>query len=144
MSHNTIIKEMKVTDLNALRRAVTELSREGVKIGLNESGTFRTWQGQPNKCDVTVELPNEQFDVGFTKQKDGTYLPVFDHMLDRNSSIACDWRGGYHAGHNGDAIAKLIQRYGVCAAETKLANEGYATQRVINAKDKSIKLVAEY
>jgi len=143
MSHNTIIKDMKFTDLSALRTAISELQKEGISIALNEGRKkFRTWAGQPDQCDICIELPNESFDVGLVKQPDGTYLPVYDHMLANNGSIACEYRRDvpYQDRH---AIAKLAQRYGVVLAEQQLAIEGHCTIREKGA-DGSIQVIAEY
>lgn len=144
MSHNTIIKDVKINDLDALRAAITELKTEGVQIDLNETARkFRTWEGQPDACDICIQLPRERFDVGLVRQPDGSYLPVYDHMLLGNGSISCEYRPGdrdrYQDRH---AIAKLVQRYGVVVAEKQLALDGHNAIRQ-TTEDGSIQVIAE-
>lgn len=128
MSHNTLISNVRITSLDALQSAINELSKEGVNIGMNTTGRFRTWPGQPDKCDATITLPGEQFDIGLVKQPDGAFLPVFDHMLDNNRVVSCPVTPGERRTDR-HTIGKLMQRYSVCLAEQEAARQGHMITR---------------
>lgn len=131
MSHNVTFDGVKIEDIDALRDAINELAKDGVKISLNESGTFRTWPGQPNKADYTIQLADSNHDVGLIKQPDGTYLPVFDpygggvaRSLGAEAQFCPVNDGG--AARN---LGKLVQTYATCKAEREAASMGLMTTR---------------
>jgi hypothetical protein len=142
MSHNTIIRDVKFTEIDCLKSAVAELAASGVKIELSQRGTFRTYPGQPNKCDYTVELPGQRYDVGLVLQPDGSYLPVFDGDLNYGrSELSCPIEPGEP--RDKLAIAKLVQMYGVHVTEKQMALAGH--QVIREAGDNGeILLTAEY
>jgi hypothetical protein len=143
VSHNVLISNVKITSIVALQRAINELVAEGHKISLNQSGTFRTYAGQPNKADYTIELQGERHDVGLVKQPDGSYLPVYDPygMSTRGEGLSCSLDRGQR--DERQCIAKLLQRYSTCVAEDELALAGHAVVRE-KGKDDEIMLTAEY
>jgi hypothetical protein len=146
VSHNVVIDNVKIANLTAFEIAVNELIKEGANIRLNKSrNTFRTWEGQPNKCDMVLELPGEQFDIGLVKQPDGSYSPVFDHMLDANrSGISCKLdRSDSYKDRDRGTIGRLMQRYAVCAVEHEMAIQGNSTSRS-TADNGEIEVLVEY
>lgn len=79
MSHTTTLKGVQINDLSALRSAVAELQQAGVRCELQERTKPRMYYGnQHGVCDYTLHLSDCPYDVGFDKQADGTYAPVFD------------------------------------------------------------------
>lgn len=144
MSHNTLIKDVKITDLDALDTAIAELQKEGVSISFDREATnFRTWRGQPDKCEGAIRLPGEQFDIGLRREADGSYVPVFDHMLDRNQAIACAYTPGERRSDR-HTIGKLMQRYTVVKAEKEAALQGHmVTSRVYDAATGEISITVE-
>lgn len=131
MSHNVTFAGVKIEDIDALRDAVKELADQGVKVRLSQSGTFRTWPGQPNKCDYTIEVAGSNHDVGLIKQPDGTYAPVFDpygggvaRALGAEAQFCNVADGG--AARN---LGKLVQTYATCKAEREAASAGLMTSR---------------
>jgi hypothetical protein len=131
MSHNVTFDGVKIDDIDALRDAIKELADQGVNIALTETGTFRTWPGQPNKCNYTIQLGDSNHDVGLIKQPDGTYAPVFDpygggvaRALGAEAQF-CDVRDGGQARN----LGKLIQGYATCKAEREAASMGLYTMR---------------
>lgn len=125
MSHNTVIKDVKITDLDALTTAVDQLIREGVNIAFDREATkFRTYRGQPDACQGAIRLPGEAFDIGLKREEDGTYVPVFDHMLDQNRSIACAFTPGERRSDR-HTIGKLMQYYTAAKAEKEAALQGH-------------------
>lgn len=144
MSHNVVIDNIKINSLPALRMAISELVREGTRISLDETTkTFRTYGGQPNKCDLAIRLPTEMFDIGLVKQPDGSYAPIFDNMLASNRQVSCEWKAGDdHKNRDRGSIGKLMQRYSVCAVEYEMNMAGHSVQRTSGA-DGSIQLMVE-
>jgi hypothetical protein len=146
MSHNTIIKDVKITEIDCLRTAIAELKQSGISINLSQSGTFRTYEGQPNTCDYTIELPGQRYDVGLVKQPDGSYMPVFDGDMNygrgvNGSVLACEIEPGEP--RDKLAIAKLVQMYGVHVTEKQMALAGHQVVREAG-KNGEILLTAEY
>lgn len=144
MSHNVLIQNVKITSLDALRRAITELHTEGVNVALLEQTTFRTYRGQDNRCDLCISLPNGNYDVGLKLQRDGSYIPICDaSMMPRDgSSISC--RLGPGVDWSRAAIGKLMQRYSTCVAEDSLQLSGYFPTREIDAQSGEIYVTVEY
>lgn len=78
MSHTTRVKAVKVLDLNALEAAVQNFARERkVNISFERNAPVRLWSTTP-KVDAVVKVPGTRFDLGFERQEDGSYTPVFD------------------------------------------------------------------
>lgn len=142
MSHNILIKNVKITSIEALQAAVDELRREGKNITLNrDRKTFRTYPGQPDKCDMCIELPNARFDVGLVKQPDGTYLTVYDpYLAIGGTEISCSLDPRERDERHG--IAMLTQRYSVIVSERELALQGHMCRRE-KGENGEIHVVAE-
>lgn len=145
MSHNVIIDNVKIASLPALRMAIAELQKEGARLALDETArNFRTYRGQPDKCDIAIKLPTEQFDIGLVQQPDGSYAPVFDDMLSSNRTVSCPWTpGDTYENRNRGTIGKLMQRYSTCAVEYEMAMAGHTTRRE-SGENGEIQLVVEY
>lgn len=145
MSHNVMVKNVKIADLNSLRAAINELKNEGVKISLAEDQkTFRTYKGQPNKCDMVIKLEGERYDVGLKLEADGTYSTVFESMLGSNKSVACAWNAGDPREMHYDPrapIGRLLQRYTVVTAERDAATKGYSCTRENNVETGDMQVV---
>lgn len=134
MSHNVKITNIKITNLDAVIAAVNELNEE---LGLNwtyeYNGMIRGWAGQKTKVDLAI-LTNKQYDIGFNKNKDGTYSPVYEDFCtyEFDDTIRADtFAEGIDKDVNrsGKAIGKLLQRINVITAEAEAAQCGYSTQR---------------
>lgn len=79
MSHTTTLKGVAIRDVQAMRAAVAALKAKGVDCDLVENETPRMYYTkQGETCDFVLRLNKGRFDVGFTKQRDGTYAPQFD------------------------------------------------------------------
>lgn len=78
MSHTTRVKAVKVLDLNALEAATANFARErGVNISFERNAPVRLWSTTP-KVDAVIKVPGTWFDLGFERQDDGSYTPIFD------------------------------------------------------------------
>lgn len=148
MSHNVLIDNVRITNLDAFRIAINELVKEGANISLDETTkTFRTYAGQSSKCDMALRLPGERWDIGLVKQTDkngiSAYVPVFDHMLDNNKAgISCEWRPGDD--RNRTTIGKLMQRYAVCAVELQSALDGHSCTRSVDEKTGEMQVIVQH
>lgn len=80
MSHTVAIKGVKIMNASALRAAVAELkSARKVNCELVANAVPRSFPGNPmTVADFVLKLPGEKYDVGFYKQKDGSYEPQTD------------------------------------------------------------------
>lgn len=79
MSHTTVIKSVKMTSVTALQAAVLRLQERGITCTLEEGGRPRMYYNhQEVECDYVLRLPRSKYDVGFAKQADGSYAPIFD------------------------------------------------------------------
>jgi hypothetical protein len=79
MSHTTHLKAVQIRDVSALRQAVAELKSKGVKCDLVEKDRPRMFYAQQHgECDFVLKLTDAPYDVGFDRQQDGSYAPVFD------------------------------------------------------------------
>jgi hypothetical protein len=79
MSHTTTLKTVAIKSAEALQAAVNYLKEQGVDCELLQDAKPRMYYAnQHGKCDYVLKLNNSIYDVGFDKQEDGSYLPVFD------------------------------------------------------------------
>lgn len=117
MSHTTKLKSIAIRDISALRSAVAEIKASGVECELVEKQTPRMYSPQQEKdlgvCDYVLRLPNSRYDVGFEKQQDGSYIPVFDDWNNQVGSqigAACPMPGTKE-GNAQHAIGRFMQSY---------------------------------
>jgi len=134
MSHTTHLKSVAIKDISALRAAVRDLQSQGVKCSLLENTKPRMYyDNQHGKCDFVLKLDDSPYDVGFDKQSDGSYAPVFD-----------EW--GKHVGKQVGAdvnvcpmpttpegraqhqIGRLMQGYARHAAVNAAVTQGYIVE----------------
>lgn len=148
MSHTTTLKTVKIVDIDALQRAVNYLAEEEkVNISLVKNARPRMYsRDQEVMCDYVVKLPKSRYDVGFQKQKDGSYVPIFDTYL---NSI----RNQIGAAQTVEAdtpeeiamlsVSRLVDVYAIMAVKNQLSEEGfgYSTEVSYNKEDNSYCLV---
>jgi hypothetical protein len=126
MSHTTTLKGLKFVDMVALQQAVDYLRDiEGIRnISLVQNSRPRMYyREQEVMCDYVVKLPGK-YDVGFVKQSDGTYAPIFDEF----QNYVREWIGAPPSVKEGGPvlhISRLADLYGVHAAKNQLAQDGY-------------------
>jgi hypothetical protein len=145
MSHNVLIQNVKITSLDALRRAVTELQGEGINVALLDKQTFRTYRGQSNKCDMCISLPGENHDVGMRLNQNGYYDLIYDPygMHKDGTGVSCEFRQGDVYDYSRIAIGKLLQRYSTCVTEDTFATQGFPTVRELDAESGDVFVIAE-
>lgn len=128
MSHTTKISGVKIKDIDALQKAVADLKAKGIDCDLVQNAQPRMYYGsQHGKCDYVLKLNKGDYDVGFDKDKDGAYVPVYDeHMnkVGKHIGATCpmpDTKEG-RAQHQ---IGQLMQGYAKHAAINQAQREGY-------------------
>lgn len=148
MSHTTSIRSVPITSVSALRACVAELKESGVKCDLLENAAPRMYyENQLQKhmgrkdeiCDYVLRLHDAVYDVGFIKQEDGSYAPVFDNYTVGNRFVGVKHVLGakftgqeeHWSGHHEEsdetlhAIGKLLQGYSKHATIETCIAQGY-------------------
>lgn len=128
MSHTTTLKAVQIRDIAALRAAVAELQQAGIKCQLAEKTKPRMFYGnQHGECDYVLQLTDSRYDVGFDRQTDGSYAPVFDEWgghVGQQIGAACPMPDTPE-GKAQHAIGKLMQGYAKHAAVNAATAQGY-------------------
>lgn len=119
MSHNITLKNVTIKDLDMFGQVVTELSNGAASLVMPASN-FRTFPGQPNRCDAKIAMPGPH-DVGLLKNSDGSYSVTFDPYAMNPVFKHAD-------GTN--KIGALLQEYTLREAEYTAAQQGMETSRV--------------
>lgn len=141
MSHTTKLKALEIKDVTAMQAAVRDLQAKGVNCELKQDVRCRMYSDtQGNDCDYVLQLKDGNYDLGFVKQDDGTYLPVFD-----------EWAGNV-AGQLGATcpvpdspegrvqhqIGQFAQLYGKHAAINAASAQGYIVEGEITDAEGNI------
>jgi hypothetical protein len=132
VSHTTTLKGVVIRDTAALQSAVEDLRQSGVKCELLRDTAPRMYFGnQHGKCDFTLKLEGS-YDVGFDKQADGSYVPVFDeHANHVGREIGAGRSCPMPTTPEGRAqhqIGKLMQRYSYHASVNAAVAQGYMVE----------------
>ena len=146
MSHTTRLKSVVIRDVTALRQAAAELKNMGVSCALEENQAPRMYSvAQANECAFVLRLQNGEYDVGFEKQKDGTYVPVFDEFMgyvanEIGAGDSCPMPNTPE-GKAQHQIGKFFQQYSKHAAINVAVMQGYTVESALTEKDGTINLV---
>jgi hypothetical protein len=74
-----MLKGVAIRDEAAIRQAVAKLQAKGIKCSLVQDVKPRMYTtGQGPVCEHVLRLEDGRYDVGFQRQEDGTFAPVFD------------------------------------------------------------------
>jgi hypothetical protein len=129
MSHTTTLKGIKIQNTEALKESVQFLQQQGVKCELLENATPRMYyNNQHGKCDFVLKLADSPYDVGFDKQADGSYVPVYDswggHIQKAiGSPTSCPVPKTAEE-KAATTVARLLDCYSIHAAKSELQNSG--------------------
>lgn len=122
MSHNIVMKNIQIKDLDLLAKIVADMS--GGKALLDKTKkTFRTERmlGGTGKCDACIVLSDaNSMDIGLLKQATGGYSPVHAAMGMSNIFRATGGRS---------PIGGLLQEYALREAEYQAAQNGFGSER---------------
>jgi hypothetical protein len=84
---------------------------------------------QHGVCDYVLRLTNSPYDIGFDKQADGSYAPVFDswagHIQKEVGNPSSCKVPTTEEGRQAAAVASLLNAYGIHAAKRELEGQGY-------------------
>lgn len=126
MSHTTAIGNVAITDIDALRSTVAKLKAQGINCDLVERQKPRMYYGnQHGVCDYVLRLHDCPYDVGFDKNKDGAYVPVFDEWgnhIAKQIGVTGNFTGDNKSKAH---IGKLMQGYATEAAINAAVAQGY-------------------
>lgn len=143
MSHTTKVSTVPIKDISALQSAVQELKDQGINCELVENQQPRMYyRDQSGKCDYVLKLHDTKYDVGFEKQEDGSYAPIFDEW---NNYVGSQIGNKYVAAENNDSvrqakIGKLMQAYTKNAAINQATAQGYMVSNSYTDNDGNIQL----
>jgi len=131
MSHTTTLKGVVIRDISALKAAVAELQQKGINCELLEGARPRMYYGnQHGTCDYVLKLKDGQYDIGFDKQENGAYAPVFDEWSNHISSklgASCPLPSTPE-GRAQHQIGQLLQSYQKHMAINAAVAEGYLVE----------------
>jgi hypothetical protein len=143
MSHTTTLKGVVIKDVSALRAAVAELITQGVNCALLENAKPRMYyKDQHQNSAFVLNLKDSQYDVGFDKQSDGSYSPVFDQWSNYVSSkigAACPLPTTAE-GKAQHAIGKLLQSYQKHVAINQAVMAGYSVESAVYDDQNNLQL----
>jgi hypothetical protein len=143
MSHTVKVKSVVIRSVSALRAAVSELNSKGIVCELlNDQKPRMYFDGQHGKCELVLRMQGCKYDVGFEKQKDGTYTPVMDTWSNYLKDVIGDKRVEGDAGH----IAKFLRAYTKAATIEAATEAGYMIESVDEHVDGScvVNIQTEY
>lgn len=128
MSHFTKC-ELKMTNRQAIERALEDLGYQFTRAEQNQSVTVRGWRGQTLEAALSVDMG--QYDIGVVAAEDGTY------------DLTADWWGvettkGVTEQEFKDKLYQRYQYYNVLQA---CEDKGYTLEEEVNEEDGTIQLV---
>lgn len=149
MSHTTSIKGIVIQDVAALKSAVKEMAKNGIKIELAEDATPRAYYSNQQglgKAAFVLKLADAKYDVGLYASKDASGKTVYEARTDF-------WGGSVEnvlgvpakspEQRDQAKLGKFFQMYGLHAVEGSLRSQGKMFQRTTD-KDGRIKLTVPY
>ncbi len=131
MSHTTVMHNVVIRDISALKQAISALKVKGINCSLLENAKPRMYSSsQSPTCDYVLRLEDGKYDVGFEKQKDGTYAPLLD-VWDNNVSgqigATCPMPHTSE-GRAQHAIGQFMQEYSKAATVNAAMQQGYIVE----------------
>jgi len=130
MSHTSTINTVVISDIGALRAAIRELSREGIKCDILENAVPRAYYANQEglgEAPYVIKLHEAAYDIGLYKNDVGyeARTDFYGGSVKRILGVAAekDAAGGQHM------LGRLYQRYAVCAAENHAVMNGYMSTR---------------
>ncbi|MCG8416327.1 MAG: DUF1257 domain-containing protein [Proteobacteria bacterium] len=128
MSHFTKC-ELKITNLAALKRALSDLDYKFTEAEQHQSVSVRGWREQT--LDAAISIDMGKYDIGVVAAEDGTY------------DVVADWWGvettkGITEAEFRDKLNQRYQYYNVLQA---CEEKGYSLEEEVNEEDGTIQLV---
>jgi len=140
MSHNVTISDIKISDINALETAISNLQNQGIDITL-ETGTLYVGYAGREESGYThvIKMGDSRYDIGLKADAEGNFIPVFDPWggdvnrvvgLNPTEFNEAELHNVCNISDPKVHIGKLMQEYGLCKAEYEAAIQGYSSQRI--------------
>ena len=128
MSHFTKC-EMKMTNLQALKKALEELGLQYSEEKAGQGAVVRGFRGDTLKAAMSIDMG--KYDIGVIANADGTY------------DLTADWWGVETTKGVSEAEFKeqLGQKYQYHNVKMACEEKGYAVEEEVNEEDGSIRLV---
>jgi hypothetical protein len=131
MSHTSSVKSIAITNVEALRAAVTELNSLGVSCELLENASPRAYfsnQAGLGQADFVLKLHKSRYDVGFYRTEQGGYEVRTDFWgQDVKNQLGAKASGPGKAEQA--QLGKLFQAYGIHAAMGEARRRGLQATR---------------
>lgn len=147
MSHTTTIKGISIKDGDVIAKAIANLQAKGVNCSLRTNATprmyYRQQEADVGNCEYVMNLPDSKYDVGFKKQADGSYAPVFDEWagdVARNVGGTCKMPTTPEE-RSLWAIGQFSQEYAKEAAIKAAQAQGYYVENADIDADGNVNLV---
>lgn len=146
MSHTTTLKGVAIRDVSALRQATTKLKAKGINCELVENTRPRMYSTQQGPtCQYVLKLHDGKYDVGFHKQSDGTYAPVFDEWRGHvGNQIGADVNvcpmPGTPEGKAQHQIGQFMQAYTEAATVNAAVGQGYSVEESVTDEQGNVHL----
>lgn len=135
MSHTTSIAAVKITNIQALRLAISELATQGIRISLEENAKprayFENQQGM-GVADFVVRIPDAAYDIGLYKDPDGGYVARTDFHAGSVERVL-GAKASSQASAGQAKLGRLYQAYALNAATLEARKKGYMVTRVPGA-----------
>jgi hypothetical protein len=131
MSHVTKLSGIKITSVTALTKAVDELKQKGIECSLvqNQKPRVHGADAAP-MCEHVLKLKGA-YDVGFQKQADGSFTPVYDTYqshVGKQIGATCPMPTTA-AGRTQHQMGQLLQGYAKHAAIEQANAQGYYVEQ---------------
>lgn len=147
MSHVTKLAGVVITDVGAIRAAVSELNSLGINVTLTENAKPRVHgYDSVEQCDLVLKLDGA-YDVGLKRNAEGNYEPVLDVYqghVGKYLGATCplpgtaSYRSQEHTQHE---IGRLLQIYAKHAAMNAAMNAGHIIEGCHTDAEGNIQLV---
>lgn len=144
MSHTTTVDGIVFNDIDALRLAVRDLQKSGVKCDLVESQPARAYYtnqaGMEGNMDYVLKLHDSPYDVGFRQDAKAKGLTARTDLWGGHVQriLGAPAKEGENAAQA--ALGKLYQSYAINAATRQAVKQGYAVRRVVKP-DGTVQLI---
>ncbi len=128
MSHFTKC-DLKMTNLEALKRALDELKLSFSEATNENQAVVRGWKGQTLEAELSIDMG--KYDVGVIKAEDGTY------------ELTADWWGieTTKAVTEQEFQEQLKRKYAYHNVKMACEEKGYSVEEEVNEEDGTVQLV---
>jgi hypothetical protein len=143
MSHTTELTDIVFTDVDALKIAVKELQRQGVKCSLKQNSTPRAYyanQAGLGQADYVLQLEDSRYDVGFYMDAKRKALVARTDLFANDVARVLGAQATGKETQQQAALGKLYHAYAVAATTRQAAKQGYSVRKVVKA-DGTVQLV---